>query len=412
MKMLITLLLLIAGSVSYAADDKVNPVDLQISYEEFSSWPIPIQKAYWRQLRGAWANYERASQKGMKMASEEAPSDWQVAFKSVISVFQIEPAADAADSKPTCPVGGWEREMVEEHGELFCPTTGKPCGKLGKRGFQCGVIFDSACVPRTPVENLTERCQKAAGDVMPDKSQYDSVQAQLNGVATRCRSGAYIDRFKPVCEAFTDRLTKVRSDYGALVTQKQPAQVPVKTQAKRESPSSDPGSVNACFPPVGKVIKNNPGGRIDLFLNAAAKLRSSGKSLEIDGLCASACTFYAASLPPDRVCVGPHAALGFHDAAFPQLGAAGQIVGMTPDRRYTESVYQRVYKGKMLQFWNKHKNDYADHLKLKLLKGQELESVFKPCAQAKNELACTDTGSRYASRPNVNSGDGRAEAAR
>jgi hypothetical protein len=61
-------------------------------------------------------------------------------------------------------------------------------------------------------------------------------------------------------------------------------------------------------------IANDPGGRIATYIVKYQRLASSGKSVIIDGLCASACTIVLSTLPHDKICVTSRAALGFHAA--------------------------------------------------------------------------------------------------
>jgi hypothetical protein len=61
-------------------------------------------------------------------------------------------------------------------------------------------------------------------------------------------------------------------------------------------------------------IANDRGGQIGPYVRKYQRLASSGESVIIDGLCASACTIVLSELPPDRICVTPRATFGFHAA--------------------------------------------------------------------------------------------------
>ncbi|HKU07922.1 MAG TPA: hypothetical protein VJR30_17770 [Bradyrhizobium sp.] len=61
-------------------------------------------------------------------------------------------------------------------------------------------------------------------------------------------------------------------------------------------------------------IRNDRGGRIETYVLKYQRLASSGESVIIDGLCASACTIVLSALPPDKICVTSRATLGFHAA--------------------------------------------------------------------------------------------------
>jgi hypothetical protein len=61
-------------------------------------------------------------------------------------------------------------------------------------------------------------------------------------------------------------------------------------------------------------IAGDRGGQIGKYISKFQRLHSSGESVVIDGLCASACTLVLAAVPRDKICVTSRAALGFHAA--------------------------------------------------------------------------------------------------
>src|SRR5215831_17454559 len=61
-------------------------------------------------------------------------------------------------------------------------------------------------------------------------------------------------------------------------------------------------------------IANDRGGRIDRYLDGYEELSASGRTVMIDGLCASACTIVLAAIPRDKICVTSKASLAFHAA--------------------------------------------------------------------------------------------------
>lgn len=61
-------------------------------------------------------------------------------------------------------------------------------------------------------------------------------------------------------------------------------------------------------------IAGDRGGKIGNYVMKYQRLASSGESVIIDGLCASACTIVLSALPPDKICVTSRATLGFHAA--------------------------------------------------------------------------------------------------
>ena len=66
---------------------------------------------------------------------------------------------------------------------------------------------------------------------------------------------------------------------------------------------------------VGTItVGDDRGGFLNFYIEKTERFRRSGERVRIMGRCDSACTLYL-SLP--RVCVGPNARLGFHQASRP-----------------------------------------------------------------------------------------------
>ncbi len=61
-------------------------------------------------------------------------------------------------------------------------------------------------------------------------------------------------------------------------------------------------------------IADDRGGRIGTYVDKYQGLRTSGETVIIDGLCASACTIVLGAVPHDKICVTSNANLGFHAA--------------------------------------------------------------------------------------------------
>ena len=59
-------------------------------------------------------------------------------------------------------------------------------------------------------------------------------------------------------------------------------------------------------------ILSSPGGAVDAYLAAFARVRQSGERVVIDGPCLSACTLVLSTIPRSRICVTRRAVLGFH----------------------------------------------------------------------------------------------------
>ena len=88
-------------------------------------------------------------------------------------------------------------------------------------------------------------------------------------------------------------------------------------------------------------IHDDPGGRIDRYLQKFAKLRHSGERIIVDGTCNSACTLLLGTIPRARICVTERASLGFHAAwVFDGQGRQIESPGWTSVlwRNYPQSI--------------------------------------------------------------------------
>src|SRR5262249_8604488 len=64
-------------------------------------------------------------------------------------------------------------------------------------------------------------------------------------------------------------------------------------------------------------IVEDHGGQVGKYLQAFAKVRSTGERVIIDGDCLSACTLVLALVPSNQICATPRARFGFHAASMP-----------------------------------------------------------------------------------------------
>ena len=117
-------------------------------------------------------------------------------------------------------------------------------------------------------------------------------------------------------------------------------------------------------------IVDDRGGRIGAYVNKYYGLRSSGESVIIDGLCASACTIVLSAVPHDKICVTSRATLGFH-AAW-NFGANGCTI---TDRDATMMLYS-MYPMRVRR-WIATRGGLTPHMIF--LRGKVLQAMYKPC---------------------------------
>ena len=117
-------------------------------------------------------------------------------------------------------------------------------------------------------------------------------------------------------------------------------------------------------------ITNDRGGRIATYVIKYQRMASSGESVIIDGLCASACTIVLGELPPDRICVTSRATLGFH-AAW-NYGPNGRTF---TDPEATLMLYS-TYPAPV-RHWIARRGGLTRHIMF--LSGKPLQAMYRSC---------------------------------
>jgi hypothetical protein len=111
-------------------------------------------------------------------------------------------------------------------------------------------------------------------------------------------------------------------------------------------------------------------GQIGSYITKFQRVSSSGQSVIIDGLCASACTIVLGAVPHDKICVTLRAALGFH-AAY-DFGINGRTV---TNREATMMLYS-MYPTRV-QRWIAVRGGLTPQMIF--LYGKQLQAMYQPC---------------------------------
>ena len=117
-------------------------------------------------------------------------------------------------------------------------------------------------------------------------------------------------------------------------------------------------------------IADDRGGRIGTYVDKYQGLRSSGETVIIDGLCASACTIVLGAIAHDKICVTSHATLGFH-AAW-DFGTNGRAVTNPEATQMLYSMYPSA-----VRHWISRRGGLTP--RMIFLRGRELQALYKPC---------------------------------
>jgi hypothetical protein len=117
-------------------------------------------------------------------------------------------------------------------------------------------------------------------------------------------------------------------------------------------------------------IAEDRGGRIGTYVDKYQGLRSSGETVIIDGLCASACTIVLGAVAHDKICVTSHATLGFH-AAW-DFGANGRAVTNPEATQMLYSMYPSAVRR-----WIAARGGLTP--RMIFLRGKQLTNMYRPC---------------------------------
>ena len=100
-------------------------------------------------------------------------------------------------------------------------------------------------------------------------------------------------------------------------------------------------AVAAMLPASADVrIRSSPGGAVEAYLAAFARVRQSGQRVVIDGPCLSACTLVLSTIPRNRICVTRRAVLGFHAPRWYDL-QSGRTTRAPEATRAVTAIYPR-----------------------------------------------------------------------
>src|SRR5437764_5447115 len=120
-------------------------------------------------------------------------------------------------------------------------------------------------------------------------------------------------------------------------------------------------------------IADDRGGRIGTYVDRYQDLCSSGETVIIDGLCASACTIILGAVAHDKISVTYQANLGFH-AAW-DFGANGRAITNPEATQMLYSMYPSAVRR-----WIAARGGLTPHMIF--LRGKQLHALYKHCYHA------------------------------
>ena len=131
-------------------------------------------------------------------------------------------------------------------------------------------------------------------------------------------------------------------------------------------------AVAAMLPASADVrIRSSPGGAVEAYLAAFARVRQSGQRVVIDGPCLSACTLVLSTIPRNRICVTRRAVLGFHAPRWYDL-QSGRTTRAPEATRAVTAAYPAGVRA-----WIKKRGGLTQ--RVIYLRGKELSALYPRC---------------------------------
>ena len=131
-------------------------------------------------------------------------------------------------------------------------------------------------------------------------------------------------------------------------------------------------AVAAMLPASADVrIRSSPGGAVEAYLAAFARVRQSGQRVVIDGPCLSACTLVLSTIPRNRICVTRRAVLGFHAPRWYDL-QSGRTTRAPEATRAVTATYPAGVRA-----WIKKRGGLTQ--KVIYLRGKQLSALYPRC---------------------------------
>jgi hypothetical protein len=141
--------------------------------EEYSMLSAKNRILYTNQLRKAWLDFENEYPQAQEVAEV---SKWRKFF---LGLQPIDSAFATSEIAPPCIICGVQLLSVKNaQGRYVCPTRGRPCSGQSD-GFQCGPLFDNACISRTPINTLSYRGYIANSGVALSTEEYTKAKIDI-----------------------------------------------------------------------------------------------------------------------------------------------------------------------------------------------------------------------------------------
>jgi hypothetical protein len=131
-----------------------------------------------------------------------------------------------------------------------------------------------------------------------------------------------------------------------------------------------------CDDPSVYCLRDHPGGDILSMTRTIKKIADAGKTVKIFGNCDSACTLFTAFMPKERLCVGPEAALRFHEARTKTKDSHGKTKWIIDAKATEDEMVEMPVE--IRDWWIARRK--RDSLDLVTLAGKELTDRIRVCA--------------------------------
>ena len=184
------------------------------SFPDSNPFPTPVTEPKETEIEQLAQQLERSLRdntetKNSQQPKEDSTNEEETASLSSHQAVEIDTSSGLRvvetelpeELKDHCLIGGLLREK-KIGGK--CPTKGNSCPSKSD-GFRCGPIFNSVCISRTPIKNLSKRCAQKSGDIISEENykkllENDPVAefCKINSTKANCRNYPNISQLSQV----------------------------------------------------------------------------------------------------------------------------------------------------------------------------------------------------------------------
>lgn len=226
-KLMLIILILLTNISSLQAEVKKN---IFLSSADYQSLNSKNKIYYFKGLQKEFFELEKTSNTGAIFVSNDIH---QAPLSTLF--FSLAFADDSTPAKTdVCIIGGQSVPRIQNK----CSTRKNPCKdsdseKYPDGSFQCGEIFNAACISRTPIKSLSARCFEASqnSQTQPTTEEYEKIVSRANELYQKVCGLESPHPDSIGCKKFSKKIDELNAKAKS-------------TNSENKAPSADPSPVS------------------------------------------------------------------------------------------------------------------------------------------------------------------------